>query len=62
MIMERSSAIPVEMLNTKDRTCVVDLWMSVAKCERKFNLVKTFFPKLTKNLELRLVSLRSSWF
>lgn len=41
---------------------MVDFWMSVAKCERKFNLAKTFLPRLTIDLELRWLSFRSSWF
>lgn len=59
--MERSSATPVEMLTTEDRTSVVDLWILVTDCERNFKLAKTLCAKLIKYLELWAFSLRISW-
>lgn len=60
--MERSSATPVEMLNTKDMTLVIDFWKSATDWERKSKLAKTFRPNTIKYLEFRAFSFRRSWF
>lgn len=59
--MERSSATPVEMLNTRDTTSVIDFWKSATDCERKSKLARTFRPKIIRYLEFRAFSFRSSW-